>query len=134
MKAFPWLPKPLVTGMLFALLAVASCDSPTCACSDPARFQLDLVRGRGQSAPAGQALGDSVVVLVTRAGEGFAASGVTVAFIPQAGSGSASPVEVITDSQGVAATEWTVGPTPGVDTLIVAIPEGIAVLVTATAQ
>ena len=134
MKIFPSPPKPVVTGLLFAILAVASCDSPTCACSDPSRFQLDMVRGSSQTGPAGQPLADSIVVLVTRTGEGFAASGVTVAFIPQAGAGSASPVEVVTDSTGVAAAEWTVGPSAGVDTLIVAIPEGTAVLVTATVQ
>ena len=134
MKIFPALPKPLVTGLLFAILAVASCDSPTCACSDPSRFQLDLVRGRGQSGLAGQPLADSIVVVVTRTGEGFVASGVPVAFIPQGSSGAASPVEVMTDTLGVAATAWTVGLSAGVDTLIVAIPEGIAVLVTATVQ
>jgi hypothetical protein len=43
-------------------------------------------------------------------------------------------MEVVTDSLGTAATEWTVGLAAGVDTLIVAIPEGLAVLVTATVQ
>ncbi len=81
-------------------------------------------------------LADSIVVLVTRSGSGggFVASGVRVAFIPQGSGGSASPTEVITDTLGVAATAWTVGLSSGVDTLIVAIPEGIAVLVTATVQ
>ena len=46
---------------------------------------------------------------------------------------AASPTEVVTDSLGVAATEWTVGLNSGVDTLVVAIP-GSTVVVTATVR
>lgn len=136
MKLFDSLRNPLMTGTLIAMLAVVSCDSPTCACSDPTQFRLDIFSGRGQSGAAGQPLADSIVVQVTRFPDGTLAAGVPVAFLPLS-AGSVSPAEVVTDSLGRAATEWTLSLEPGIDTLILAmrtILEGNAMLVTATVQ
>jgi hypothetical protein len=60
--------------------------------------------------------------------------GATVTFTPGVGSGSASPESVPTGADGQAATTWTLGPTPGAQTLLVESGALLPVTFNATAE
>jgi len=49
--------------------------------------------------------------------EGNPVSGVTVNWAPATGGGSASPTSSQTDASGIASTTWTLGSSPGAQTL-----------------
>ena len=80
--------------------------------------------GEGQRAAAGLSLIEPVGVRALDAG-GAPISGTTVRFEPGAGHGAVEPVEVQTDSTGLAAARWKLGPEPGRHTLKVSA-EGVA--------
>jgi hypothetical protein len=75
--------------------------------------------GAPRSAPGGRALPRPVVFTVTDA-YGNAIPDVPVVF--GATAGSVSPVRVMTDARGQAATRWTLGSRPGAQTLRAAVP------------
>lgn len=69
---------------------------------------IQLVSGGGQTVPPSTALPDSIVVrVVDRFNVGKA--GVTVNWVIGAGGGSVSPTSGVTDANGRAATQWTLG-------------------------
>ncbi|GIW53442.1 MAG: hypothetical protein KatS3mg081_2797 [Gemmatimonadales bacterium] len=77
---------------------------------------LVKVSGDNQSAPAGTTLPESLVVRVAdRFGNPVA--GHTVGFSVASGGGSVSPTSANTDSAGRARTQWTLGTTPGTQTV-----------------
>lgn len=93
--------------VLSAVLAFANCDQvPTDPNDDPPR--LEYVAGRGQTASEGMPLADSLAVRVMTAG-GQPVAGVPVVFTVTGGGGSVSPASTITDAQGFARTQWTLG-------------------------
>ena len=98
-------------GLLVALMG--SCTTGPCGCSEPLN-PATLVSGDGQSGAPGQALPQPVTAEVEVAG-------VTVWFRPAEGSGTAQPASVESDLNGRAATVWTVGTEPGIDTLYISI-------------
>jgi CARDB/Leishmanolysin/Bacterial pre-peptidase C-terminal domain/Bacterial Ig-like domain len=69
---------------------------------------LELVSGDAQSALAGEPLSEKVVVRAMDQG-GTSVEGVTVAFTPDAGSGTVDPATDVTGSDGKASTTWTMG-------------------------
>lgn len=73
----------------------------------PARSVI-LVGGGGQTAPASTALADSIRVRVTDV-FGFPIVGATVNFTVAVGGGTVSPTSRVTDTDGRAATSWTLG-------------------------
>ncbi len=77
---------------------------------------LVLVSGNGQTAPAGFALGDSLVVHLEDA-NGNGIGGKAISWVPSPGSGSASPGSSTTDPNGFASTQWTLGGAVGDNTL-----------------
>ncbi len=81
--------------------------------------------GDGQHAARGLSLLDPVGVRVTDAG-GTPATGVAVRFEVGLGGGSVAPGEVRSDSTGLAEVEWTLGPTPGRQTLHAVSGDGAA--------
>lgn len=76
------------------------------------------VFGEGQRAAAGLPPVEPVGVRLVDAG-GAPVSGAAVRFEPSHGNGRVEPGEVLSDSLGVAAVEWTLGPEPGRQTLAV---------------
>jgi hypothetical protein len=64
---------------------------------------------------------DSVAVRVLQQ-DGSALAGVTVRIVPEPGSGTVSPSLTVTDSEGFARTEWTMGTTAGPQELVATIP------------
>jgi VCBS repeat-containing protein len=75
-----------------------------------------VVDGNGQSAPAGTKLDRDLVVRLLDA-QNNPISGRAVSWVVGTGGGSASPETSNTDGNGEAKTEWTLGPTPGPNTL-----------------
>ena len=78
---------------------------------------LQIVQGNNNTAPAGFALAESLVVrLVDANGNGVA--GRPVAWAVTGGGGTPSPASTVTDDNGLSATRWTLGTTAGPNTLI----------------
>ena len=92
---------------------------------------LSTVSGNTQSAFAGSALADPVVVRALDQG-GSAVQGTTVTFAPGEGDGSVSAVAVQTDVNGDASTIWTLGETLGGQKLTASVTDGATTIVTAT--
>ena len=100
----------------FAILSLAIAGS---ACGDgstdpdpePGDPVLSAVSGTGQTATAGQALANPLVVRVTRDGAPLAGRNVT--WSVTTGGGSVDPTTSSTDASGNASTTWTLGPTAG---------------------
>jgi hypothetical protein len=74
--------------------------------------QLVIVSGNGQSGPASQPLTDSLVVRLEDA-LGNRVAGTIVSFTVTSGGGIASPVNAVTDAEGLVATQLTLGATVG---------------------
>ena len=77
---------------------------------------VSVASGGGQEGLPGQPLADEVVVRVDDAG-GSAVEGIAVTFSAAEGHGAADPGMAVTDSEGLAATSWTLGGESGVQTL-----------------
>ncbi len=74
----------------------------------PVATAMSYVKGDGQEGSSGSPLADSAVVrVVDRNGE--AVDGVTVTFAVTEGGGSVNPASAVTDAQGHARTQWTLG-------------------------
>jgi hypothetical protein len=78
-----------------------------------------ILAGDGQSAVAGSALAESLMVRVSDA-NGNGVAGRTVSWTTT--SGTASPSSVVTDAAGRAAARWTLGPAAGVQSLTASSP------------
>ena len=82
----------------------------------PPATAISMVSGNNQTGGAGQPLRYPLVVVVTNA-SGIPVAGVTVNFAVTAGGGTLWGTQSTTDSQGVAYTTLTLGPTPGTNTV-----------------
>jgi hypothetical protein len=79
---------------------------------DPAVAALEVIAGADQSGTVDRPLAETLRVrAIDRAGEPVV--GQDVRFSPSSGSGRASPALTSTDAQGIAASEWTLGPSAG---------------------
>lgn len=72
-----------------------------------------------QAGPAGQALPDSLRVLVTR--DGQALRGATVAWSTTASNSTVDPTSVLTGDNGIASTSWTLGSAIGTQSASAAV-------------
>ena len=81
---------------------------------------IALVSGTSQRALAGKSLPQAVVVRATNR-RGNAASGKRVTFRVPDGQGSVDPASAITDADGRARTNWTLGADPGRQTLFASV-------------
>ena len=111
-----------------SLSAVATATALTP--SDNVRV-IEVVAGGGQSANSGTALRDPVVVRALDAA-GSPVDGATVLFNPALGHGVAHPPEAVTDTLGMAQTQWTLGSPVGEQTLVAAA-EQVSARIAATA-
>lgn len=91
---------------------------------------VEAASGDGQEGRPGRALPESVVVRVADAG-GSPVGGVEVSF---AGDGMAEPASAVSDSAGMAGTEWTLADVAGAQVLTAAVAEGPLVRIAATAE
>lgn len=93
--------------------------------------QIVLVQGNNQTAKAGAALTNSIIVRVVGNGN-VPMQGVTVGFQVLTGGGGMTPLTVVTNALGEASTKWTVG-AAGANTALVTSGTLTPVTLTATA-
>ncbi len=85
-----------------------------------------------QSATVGQPVGDPPAVLVSD-NAGNPVAGVTVSFAVTSGGGTLQGATPVSNASGIAkVTSWTVGPTPGTNTVTATLTEATPVTFTAT--
>jgi plastocyanin len=82
---------------------------------EPGPQVLVAVSGSGQSAEAGEAVSNPLIVAVTQ--DGTPVSGKTVTWSVTAGGGSVDPTSSTTSAAGTASTMWTLGPAAGANTV-----------------
>ena len=120
--------------LLATLLALAACSKGGGDPSSPAvtPTAIRAQSGAQQSGVSGTTLTAPLMVLVTDAG-GNNVSGARVEWDVSAGSGTTNPTSSVSDSRGVAQTQWTLGTVASRPALVTAQINGIApVLFTAT--
>lgn len=107
---------------LLVLTALAGCEQA----SDPVdpdygspAVGITVVSGGGQPALIGTQLDEPIVFRALDA-EGFPVPGISVDFVATPGSGRVEPGRATTDQNGDVAVTWTIGPDPGVQTVLVA--------------
>ena len=94
---------------------------------------LLVTSGGDQEGPAGSALPNPIEVQVSDQG-GTGVSGVVISFAPGEGAGSVSPQNAVSDADGRASTEWTLGGGSfGNQSLRVSIESGAQTVVSARA-
>ncbi len=93
---------------------------------------LQLVSGGGQSAAAGTALANPIVVRVMSGNTPVAGVPVNFALVGT-GSGSISASAVVTDAAGQAQVRWTLGSAVGTQTLVASVAGVASLTITATA-
>src|SRR5687768_14457078 len=101
----------MVPGALACALLVISCGGDELllpAEGEPAA--LVIVDGDAQIGPIGGQLAEPLTVRVNDT-RGRPVSGINVAFVP--GAGSVLPEAVTTDADGLASTQWSLGPQTG---------------------
>jgi hypothetical protein len=107
----------------FILLVAAgsyACSSASAPTKPQVLASLKIVSGGGQSGAAGSALPSAIVVQALDS-SGKPMAGLGVAYGPSAG--SLNPTSGMTDSTGKASAIWTLGPTAGPDTLLIAVTQ-----------
>ncbi|MGI9175877.1 MAG: hypothetical protein ACR2GR_11225 [Rhodothermales bacterium] len=116
------IPCALRFGVLVLLLAhAAACDGP--GPDPPTPNLVDVLGGDGQTGPVNTALPESLVVQVTNAA-GDPLGDIEVGWQVMSGEGTVHPASAHTDGLGRAATQWTLGPTEGEQT-VTATVEGL---------
>ena len=114
---------------LGAAIGAACSDSTGPGTKTPAA--IAAVSGTGQSGSVGSTLASPIIFEVTTASDA-PVSGVTVAFSVTTGSGTVSPTTAVTDANGTASTQLTLGTTAG-SVEVTATIQGRALLARATA-
>lgn len=113
-----------------ALVSATSCEDVLLA-PDDAATQIELVSGNGQSARVTGTLPAPIVVrLLDQSSDPVV--GATVRFVPDTGSGTVNLATALTDAEGRASVNWTLGNTLGTKTLRVEAGASLSVVVTAT--
>jgi plastocyanin len=87
--------------------------------------------GDAQTAVVGQQLAEPIRVVVTE--DGNPAVGIPVQWAATAGGGSVGPASIVTDANGIASTQWTLGPSIGNQTAQASVSEAVGSPVTFTA-
>ncbi|MYD92310.1 MAG: leucine-rich repeat protein [Chloroflexi bacterium] len=99
---------------------------------EQAAASLETV-GDGQEAVVGIPLWRPVAVRLLDAGGTPVSVATTVRFDASAHGGTADPAEALSDSAGMAWTEWTLGGVPGSQTLVASVAGGVRAEITALA-
>jgi hypothetical protein len=94
--------------------------------------ELIVAQGAGQSAKAGAALANAIVVRVVSSGN-VPMKGIPVAFQVVNGGGQITPQSGVTNASGEVQTRWTLGPALGVQTIQVVTGSVQPVTLTAVA-
>lgn len=107
---------------LLVLTALAGCEQasdPVEPASGSPAVAITVVSGGGQLAFVGTQLDEPIVFRALDAA-GLPVPGVTFDFVTTPGSGRVEPGRATTDPSGDVAVTWTIGPDPGVQTVLIA--------------
>lgn len=108
----------LPAAILLLIAAACSRDStPTAARPTPTNVTLDVISGGGQTAQAGQALANPIVVKVVDASLGVPIPGYLVNWVITSGGGTTFVGATETNWQGITQNYWTLGTAVGNQTL-----------------
>ena len=126
--------RPLDSLSRFALplsILAAGCGGDDLVLPSDTAGTVQIVDGNGQEGRSGRTLSDPLVVrLVDESGEGLPDR--TVQWVPHSGSGTIDPVSDMTDAEGFATAEWTLGPGAGLQRVDAQVPGTGSVTFTAT--
>jgi hypothetical protein len=104
-----------------ALLASWACAGGDLELPSDTSSQLEVVQGSGQTGLPGSRLANPLIVrLLDEAGNGV--SGRTVVWAVSAGGGTIDPPTSMTDAEGFASTEWTLGEAIGPNRATAQVP------------
>jgi hypothetical protein len=109
--------------LLLAALAVAACGGDITLPEEGEAASIEVVDGDQQVGPAGAVLAKQLVVRVEDT-QGRPVPGQDVTFVIESGGGSVAPGSVTTNSAGLAAADWTLGPSAGDQLLRARTPRG----------
>jgi hypothetical protein len=112
------------------LVATWSCGGDDLVLPDQPPGTLEVVQGNGQQGSTGVALANPLILRLTDE-EGTGIPNRTVVWTASSGSGSINPSTGMTDADGFASAEWTLGPLPGVQRVSAQVPDIGAVTFTA---
>lgn len=122
----------VISGPALATLLAAtwSCGGGDLALPEQPRGTLEVVEGNGQEGSTGAPLAEPLILRLTDQ-EGIGIPNRTVIWAASSGSGSLNPSTGMTDAEGFASAEWTLGPLPGVQRVSAQVPDIGAVTFTA---
>jgi hypothetical protein len=116
---------------LSALLAATwSCGGEDLVLPEQPPGTLEVVQGNGQEGSPGVLLAKPLILRLTDQ-EGIGIPNRTVIWAAGSGSGNINPATGMTDAEGFASAEWTLGPLPGVQRISAQVPDIGAVTFTA---
>ena len=119
----------LVAMGIFATTSCSGDGGPTAVATVAS---VSAEAGDHQVSTVGTVLADSLAVLVTNAG-GDGVANVAVTWTPSSRSGTPNTHSVVTNANGIAKIAWTLGTSPGTDSMTAAV-HGISSVFTATAR
>ena len=112
------------------LVAIWSCGGEDLVLPEQPPGTLQVVEGNAQEGVTGAPLAKPLILQLTDQ-EGIGIANRTVVWAPSSGSGSINPSTGMTDAEGFASAEWTLGPLPGVQRVSAQVPDIGAVTFTA---
>ena len=116
---------------LLALLVGSSCGGDDLVIPAGPSSSLELMEGNGQKGAPGIPLPEPLIVRLTDE-EGVGIPNRTVVWTVSSGGGTISPSTGMTDAEGFASAEWTLGPADGVQRVLARVPDIGVVTFTAT--
>jgi hypothetical protein len=114
-----------------ALLVAWGCGGGDLVLPEQPLSTLEIMDGNGQEGSPGDPLPERLIVRLTDH-EGIGIPGRAVAWAVSSGGGSINPSSDMTDAEGFATAEWTLGPVEGMQQASAQVPGGGAVTFTAT--
>ena len=105
---------------LLGVMSLVACgEADTVAPTETGPASIVVLTGADQRGVPARPPAEAITVRVLDA-EGRPVGGTTVTFQPEPGHGSTDPASTVTDGNGEAATTWTLGATPGSQSLAIA--------------
>ena len=118
-------------GLSISLLTTWGCGGEDLVLPEQPTSTLQVVHGNAQEGATGVPLPEPLIVRLTHP-DGTGIPGRTVVWVVASGSGSVNPATGMTDAEGFASAEWTLGPGEGEQRVSAQVPDIGTVTFTAT--